>query len=168
MFIILKYYILLLILIIIQTTFIWLIAISEYNIVPELVLVGVVLMGIKRGKIEGMLSGFFSGLILDITAGSFLGLLALIYTIMGFVAGFFQETKDKEKVLSKKQFMLLIAVISFISNFIYFQIYFLTAASVHSFLEILYIYVLPTAAYTLLISIIYILIPGKKQLRGSY
>jgi len=165
---ILKYYILLIILIIIQNTFIWLISVSEYNIVPDLVLVGVLLMGIKRGKIEGMLSGFFAGLTLDITAGSFLGLLALIYTLMGFTAGFFQETKDKEKTLSRKQFMLLIAVISFISNFIYFQIYFLTAASIHSFLEIIYIYVLPSTVYTLLISIIYILIPGGRQLNSSY
>lgn len=165
---ILKYYLLLTLLIIIQSTFIWLIAISEYNVVPDLVLVGVVLMGIKRGKIEGMLSGFFAGLILDIMAGSFLGLLALIYTLMGFTAGFFQETKEKEKTLSRKQFMLLIAVISFISNFIFFQIYFLTAASIHSFLEIIYIYVLPSTIYTLLISIIYVLIPGGKKLGSSY
>lgn len=168
MFRVLKYYILLFLLIIIQNTFIWLIAISEYNIVPDLVLIGVVLMGIKRGKIEGILSGFFAGLILDITAGSFLGLLALIYTVMGFTAGFFQEPKDKEKVLSKKQFMFLIAVISIISNFIYFQIYFLTAASSYSFPEIIYIYVLPTTAYTLLISIIYTLIPGGRHLKSTY
>ncbi|MBN1634766.1 MAG: rod shape-determining protein MreD [Ignavibacteria bacterium] len=155
-------------LIIIQNTFIWLIAISEYNIVPDLVLIGIVLMGIKRGKIEAMLSGFFAGLILDIMAGSFLGLLALIYTIMGFASGFFREQKDKEKVLPKKHFIILITVISIISSFIYFQIYFLTASSIHNISEIMYIYVLPTAAYTLLVSTIYILIPNRMQLRSSY
>lgn len=165
---ILKYYTLLLLLIIIQNTFIWLIAVSQYNIVPDLVLIGVFLLGIKRGKIEGMISGFIAGLILDIMAGSFLGLLALIYTVMGFTGGFFKETKDKEKVLSRKQFLLLIAIISIISNFIYYQIYFLTASSVYSFVEINYLYVLPSAAYTVLISIIYLLIPGGKQPKSTY
>jgi rod shape-determining protein MreD len=136
--------------------------------VPDLVLVGVVLMGIKRGRMEGMISGFVAGIILDMMSGSFLGLLSLIYTIMGFASGFFREPKDKEKVLTRKQFILLISIISIISNFIYYQIYFLTASSVHSFLEIIYIYVLPGAAYTVLVSIIYVIIPGGKQAKSTY
>lgn len=155
-------------LIIIQNSFIWLIAISKYNIVPDLVLIGVVLMGIKRGRMEGMIAGFFAGIILDILSGSFLGLLAFIYTLVGFTAGFFKEPKDKEKVLSRRHFLLLISVISIVSNFIYYQIYFLTASSVHSFLEIIYIYVLPGAVYTVMVSIIYILIPGGRQVKSSY
>jgi len=163
---ILKYYILLIFFIVIQNTFIWLIAVSDYNINPDLVLIGVVLIGVKRGKIEGMISGFFAGLILDIMAGYYLGLLALIYTLSGFASGFFQEFKERDIVLPKKYFVVIMAVIGFFANLFYFEIFFLTASSGHSFIEIIFTFVLPTTLYTLLISMIYVLIPTRKPLNA--
>jgi len=162
----LKYYIILLILIIIQRTFVWMISLTELNIVPDLVLFGVVVLAIKRGKIEGMLAGFFAGLIVDSVSGNFIGLYSLAYVLAGFFAGFFQESQDT--VISKKLFLLVIIIASLISNFIYFEIFFLSGSYTLSFIEIIYKYILPTTLYTLIVSSIFIIIPRKKHTKFSY
>ncbi|MCX7833075.1 MAG: rod shape-determining protein MreD [Ignavibacteria bacterium] len=161
-----KYYLLLLILIIIQRTFIWMISLTDLNIVPDIVLIGVVILAIKRGRIEGMIGGFFAGLILDSVSGNFIGLYSLAYVLAGFFAGYFQESQDK--VISKKAFLGVMIIASLISNFIYFEIYFLSGSSLISFIEVIYKYILPTTLYTLIFSTIFIIIPRKKQSKFSY
>lgn len=161
-----KYYIILLILIVIQRTFVWMISLTDLNIVPDLVLIGVVILAIKRGKVEGMIGGFFAGLIVDSVSGNFIGLYALAYVLAGFFAGFFEEPQDK--IISKRMFLVVMIISSLISNFIYFEIYFLSGSSLLSFVEIIYKYVLPTTLYTLILSTIFIIIPRKKQSKFSY
>ncbi len=142
------------------------ISLTELNIVPDIVLIGVVILAIKRGKIEGMLGGFFAGLIVDSVSGNFIGLYSLAYVLAGFFAGFFEEPQDK--VISKGAFILVMTVASLISNFIYFEIYFLSGSSLLSFVEVIYKYIFPTTLYTLILSTIFIIIPRKKHTKFSY
>lgn len=159
-----KYILLLLLVILIQKTFIWVISISKYNITPDLVIIVIIYIGIKKGHIEGSIYGFLAGLVIDILSGSFLGLMALCYSVTGFISAFFM--KENEKYLNKHNFLFVIFFGSVINNLIYYIIYFQGTGL--SFADILLLYVFTTAAYTSIISIIYILIPKKKSYTGEY
>lgn len=161
----LKYFIILVLLILIQKTVIWLLAITTYNITPDIVIVAVVYIGVKRGNIEGSVSGFIAGLLLDILSGTFLGLLALSYSAAGFIAGYFRREED-DKYLTKYYFLLILFLCSIVGNFIYFEIY--LQGSAVMFFDVLIKYVIPTSTYTTLISIIFVVILKKKEVEKAF
>lgn len=159
-----KYFAIIAVLILIQKTFIWLISLSSLNITPDLVLIVVVFIAISEGRIFGSITGFIAGITIDLISGSFLGLMALSYSIMGFVAGTFNTESDKN--LSKVNFLVIVFLCSVVSNFIYYVIYFQGLSL--NFFEIFSKYVLTTSTYTTIVSIIYIIFPAKKVLKESY
>lgn len=55
--------------------------------VPNLMLILVFSIGFIRGSFEGMLIGFFCGLLTDIFFDNVLGFSALIYAVMGYMIG---------------------------------------------------------------------------------
>lgn len=156
---ILKYVVLLVVFIVLQKSLIWLIAISAYNISPDLVMVVLAYISIKEGKTMGIIFGFFAGLLIDILGGTFIGLQALSYTLACFVAGFFNS--EDEKFLKKQYFLLVVFIISLVSNFIFYSIYF-QGTSV-PYLVVLMRYVLTSSAYTMIVSLIYLLLPRRKS-----
>ena len=58
---------------------------------PNVLLILVASVSVMRGQKEGMLTGFFSGLLLDIFYGSWLGGFAFLYMFFGFVDGLFNQ-----------------------------------------------------------------------------
>ena len=56
---------------------------SIASVTPNLLIILTASAGFMRGKKEGMLVGFFCGLLLDILAGGLIGLYALLYLIIG-------------------------------------------------------------------------------------
>lgn len=54
---------------------------------PDLVLVLVIAVGLLRGPVEGMLSGFAAGLLVDALAVQALGTAALVLVVTGCLAG---------------------------------------------------------------------------------
>jgi rod shape-determining protein MreD len=159
-----KYFAILLALIIVQKTLIWLISLSSLNITPDLVLISVVYISVSEGKIFGSITGFIAGLTIDLISGSFLGLMALSYAVAGFVAGGFYS--EGGKFLSKINFLIIIFICSIISNLIYYVIYFQGLSL--NFIEIFTKYILTTSTYTTIVSIVYIIFPGKKALKEGY
>jgi rod shape-determining protein MreD len=69
------------------------------GIVPNLLLIPTVSFGMMRGRKEGMLVGFISGLLLDIMYGSVIGPYALLYMYLGYVNGFFHRVYYMEDIL---------------------------------------------------------------------
>ena len=59
--------------------------------VPNVLLILVSSVSVMRGQKEGMLTGFFSGLLLDMFYGSWLGGFAFLKMIFGFVDGLFDQ-----------------------------------------------------------------------------
>ncbi|MEO8513228.1 MAG: rod shape-determining protein MreD [Ignavibacteria bacterium] len=157
----LKYAGILLILIIIQNTVINFIDVTEFKITPDLVLIGMVYVGIKRGKITGSISGFLSGLILDIFSFSFIGLMALAKTISGFVSGFFHDDQKMERYLNSYIFIIIVAFCSLINNTVYFLFYFQGTNLV--FIDILLRYIAPTTVYTALFSIFPVIFARRRR-----
>lgn len=154
----------LIIAVIIQKSFIWLISISQYNIIPDIPLIVIIYVGIKRGKLEAIISGFFTGLTVDILSGTFLGLCAFTYTIIGFIAGYF--IREDELYLKKYYFPVIVFILSLLGNSLYFLIYFQSYSIL--FLEILAKYAVPDSTYTALISIIYSVFPKRKTSMLTY
>lgn len=66
------------------------------NIRPNLLLILTATFGFMRGQKEGMLVGFFSGLLLDIQFGNFLGFYALVYLVIGYINGIFYKNFYEE------------------------------------------------------------------------
>ena len=65
---------------------------------PNLMLVVTASFGFMRGRREGMLVGFVSGLITDIQFGDMIGFYALIYLIAGYVNGIFEQIYFDEDI----------------------------------------------------------------------
>jgi len=157
----LKYSGIMLLLIIVQKTLIWLLAITSYEVTPDIVMIGLVYIGIKKGKITGSVSGFLSGLILDIFSFSFIGLMALSKASAGFISGFFYEETKMERYLNTYIFTIIVIFCSLINNIIYFTIYFQGTNLV--FGDILFRYIVPTTVYTAIFSIIPIIFARRRR-----
>jgi rod shape-determining protein MreD len=155
-----KYAAALLILVIIQKSLIWLIAVTDYQITPDILLIGLVYVGIRKGKIVGSSGGFIFGLIFDVFSFSFLGLTALSKSTAGFISGFFNTENKIERYTNSYVFVLIVLLCSMINNLIYFTLYFQGTSL--TFLNILFRYIIPTAVYTAFFSILPIILTRKK------
>jgi rod shape-determining protein MreD len=117
----LKYFLAAIILFLMQKTFIPLINIEM--VTPDLPILLVVFIAIRRGQIHGMVSGFAYGLLIDIFSSSFLGLNSLSYLIAGFIAGYFYEENRSKEIYQSYLFIFIMFLCIFISNMIYFAIF---------------------------------------------
>ncbi len=59
------------------------------GVAPNLLIILTSCFGFMRGKKEGMVIGFVSGLIMDVLFGNIIGFYALVYMIIGYLNGFF-------------------------------------------------------------------------------
>lgn len=155
-----RYAILLIVLAAVQKTLIWLIAVTNYDITPDVVLIGLVYISIKKGKITGSIGGFAAGLLLDFFSFSFLGLMALSKTSAGFLAGFFNSENKIERYTKSYVFVIIVFVCSLVNNVLYFSLYF--QGTILGFMDVLLRYVIPTAIYTAFISILPLIFFRKK------
>ncbi len=121
------------------------------GVVPNLLLIVTMSFGLMRGRREGMLVGFFSGLLIDIFFGSVLGPYALIYMTLGYINGFFHRIYYVEDVLLP---MLMITLNDLFFNLIVYLIYFLLRNKLH-FGEYLMTIILPEMLYTILVTLFF-------------
>ena len=104
-----------------------------------------------RGKKEGMYIGFFSGLLIDIFCGFYLGIYALLYMYVGYIAGLCQKRFYPEDI---KQPMLLIAGADFISNLVIYIVLFLTRGRYDLWYYLMHI-MIPELVYTMVITMFF-------------
>lgn len=147
-----RYGLLLLLLAVVQKTLIWLLAVTSYEITPDILLIGLVFVSIRKGRMTGSIAGFIFGLLLDFFSFSFLGLMALAKAFAGFTAGFFNNENKIEKYTRSYFFIIIVFICSLLNNFIYFLFYF--QGTLLSFPDILFRYIIPTAVYTALVSVL--------------
>ena len=102
-----------------------------------------------RGSKSGMLVGFLSGLLIDIQFGKMIGFYALIYLVVGFLNGLFEQMFYDEDI---KLPLFLIAV----SDFLYgITIYFFTFLLNSDFRFTYYLnrIIVPEMIYTIVITL---------------
>ncbi len=73
---------------------------------PDFCIIVLLYISIKDGSLTGVLTGFFLGLIIDLSSGSnqFFGLTSLVYTSTGYFCGFLNGQNEK---LNKTYFTLI-------------------------------------------------------------
>jgi rod shape-determining protein MreD len=138
--------------ILLQTTLARYLAIAGLS--PDIALIWIVYLALRRGQIAGTVAGFCTGLVLDLLSGSdgMLGLAALAKTAAGFTAGYFFNENKTMQTLGSYRFILIILSVSLVHNLIYFII-FLQGSGVHWWQAIV-LYGVPSAIYTAALGLI--------------
>lgn len=131
------------------------------GVVPNLLLIVTMSFGLMRGRREGLLVGFFSGLLIDIFFGSVLGPYAFIYMTLGYGNGFFHRIYYVEDVLLP---MTMITLNDLIYNVIVYIVFFLMRNRLDFptyFVDV----ILPEMIYTILITLFFYKILVRINLR---
>lgn len=120
------------------------------GIMPNLLLILVAATAYMRGRMAGLGVGFFSGLLVDFMFGSYiLGLYALLYMLIGYLAGY------SNRVYSEDDYTLpiiIIAISDLIYGFFYYVFEFLLRGRLN-FPYYLRRLILPEIIYTVAVSI---------------
>jgi rod shape-determining protein MreD len=151
-----------LLLLLLSTTLVKFLAISE--IVPDILLVWIVYVAIREGQIAGMTAGFLLGLVVDLLSGpdGMTGVSALAKTVAGFLAGYFYNENKTLQTLGGYQFIVAIGVVSLVHNVIYFLI-FLQGTDM-SWWRMILVYGVPTMLYTAAIGLLPMFAIARKYL----
>ena len=138
--------------IVLQTTLARYLAVAGLS--PDIALIWIVYLALRRGQIAGTVAGFCTGLVLDLLSGSdgMLGLAALAKTTAGFTAGYFYNENKTMQTLGSYRFILIILTVALVHNLIYFII-FLQGSGVHWYQAIV-LYGVPAAVYTTALGLI--------------
>ena len=129
--------------------------ISLGGIVPNILLIITASFGFMRGQNTGMFVGFLSGLMVDIFFGSPLGFVTLLYTVIGFLNGFFKNIFYPEDI---KLPMILISGSELIFCVLYYAFKFLLRGRLHLGYYFIHI-MLPEIVYTVVATLpIYLII----------
>lgn len=117
---------------------------------PNLMIIVTSSFGFMRGKKEGLMVGFFSGLLIDIMFGDLVGFYALIYAVLGYCNGFFRKIFYDDDI--KLPIFLITA-----SDFIYGNIVWLFMFVMRSRFDYFYYLrsiIIPELIYTILVTLI--------------
>jgi len=142
-----KYLLFFFILILLQTTLLPLMSIA--GVVPDIVLIGIVILGIRQGAVAAILAGCLVGFVQDAFVTHLFGLSSLANSCSGFVAGYFSREKVKYNLQVTLGVVLATAVVH---DVVYFFIFNLGAGS--GFFRMLFRYALPASFYTLVLAFI--------------
>lgn len=119
------------------------------GMVPNLILIVVVAYGYMRGRLEGMYVGFASGILIDLLYGDLIGMNAILYVMIGYVAGVCNEIYYRDEVSVP---IIIIAISDFSFNFGYYVFQFLLRGRLDIFYYI-WRTILPEVVYTVLIAV---------------
>lgn len=137
------------------------------DITPNIMIILTTSIALIRGNTEGMVVGFFSGLMLDVLYSNYLGIYALIYLVLGFIFGFFNKIYYQEDITLP---IILIALSDFMYGICIYVFFFL----INGRFEFFYYFqkiILPETVYTVIIAIfsyrIVLRVCGKLDKKGS-
>jgi len=137
-------------LLLVQTTFMPFVALG--GILPDLFILWLVYIAVRRGQIEAMLTGFGAGLLQDVVSTKFFGLAVLSKTVSSFAAGYFFNENTAEQTLGSYRYLSIVGLCSLLHNLIYFVIF--LQGTEGPWLSSLIILCLSTTLYTVVVSVI--------------
>lgn len=120
------------------------------SVTPNLLIVVTSSFGFMRGKKEGMMVGFLSGLLVDIMFNDLIGFYALIYMVLGYLNGFFRKIFYDDDI---KLPLILIAASDFVYGNVVCIFMFVMRSKFH-YLYYLKNIIIPELIYTILVTIV--------------
>ncbi len=124
-------------------------ALAIASISPNLLIIVTSAFGFMRGKKDGLLIGFFSGLLIDLFYGGTLGFYAMIYMYLGYVNGFFRKIFFPEDI---KLPIILITASDFICNLLVYFFQFLLRGRFAFPYYMIHI-IIPELVYTIMVTV---------------
>ena len=106
--------------------------------------------GFMRGKREGMMVGFLSGLLIDIMFSDLIGFYTLIYSVLGYANGFFRKIFYDDDI---KLPLILIATSDFLYGNIVCIFMFIMRSRFNYFYYLKSI-IFPELIYTILVTLV--------------
>lgn len=119
------------------------------SIKPNLMIIVIASYGFMRGKKEGMFLGFLAGFLIDIQFGNIIGFYALIYMLIGYVNGLFQQMYFNEDI---KLPLILISASEFVYGLIVYFLMFLMQGEFEFAFYLSHI-IIPELIYTIVITL---------------
>ncbi len=119
------------------------------SIKPNILIILTASYGFMRGPRDGMLVGFFSGLLTDIQFGNILGFYALIYLFAGYVNGLFEQMYYDDDVNLP---LALVGATEFIYGLIVYLLMFMLRSE-FDFLHYLRHIIIPELIYTIVVTL---------------
>ena len=124
-------------------------AIAIGGITPNLLIILPVLFGFFKGRNEGMLVGFLSGVMYDLFFSSLFGFSALVFVYIGYFSGIFYKEYEKVEVLIPLAMIMasdfVFEFLSYIGNFLLHN-----RLNVDFFLRR---FIMPEVVYTLVVAL---------------
>lgn len=124
---------------------------SFASITPNLMIIVTSSFGFMRGKKEGMMVGFLSGLLIDIMFSDLIGFYTLIYTVLGYANGFFRKIFYDDDI---KLPLILIATSDFLYGNIVCIFMFIMRSRFNYFYYLKSI-IFPELIYTILVTLVF-------------
>lgn len=124
---------------------------SFASITPNLMIIVTSSFGFMRGKREGMMVGFLSGLLIDIMFSDLIGFYTLIYTVLGYANGFFRKIFYDDDI---KLPLVLIATSDFLYGNIVCIFMFIMRSRFNYFYYLKSI-IFPELIYTILVTLVF-------------
>lgn len=119
------------------------------SIKPNLMIIVTASFGFMRGPKAGMLTGFFSGLLIDVQFGNILGFYALLYLLIGFFNGLFHQVYYDEEI---KLPLVLISASEFLYGLVIYLLMFMLRSE-FNFIYYLNSNIIPEVIYTIVIAL---------------
>jgi rod shape-determining protein MreD len=120
------------------------------GIMPNLLLILVISTAFMRGRMSGLLVGFFAGLLVDLMSGTLVGLCTLFYLVIGYFTGFSHRYYDRDDYTIP---VILVAIGDLVYGFLYYVFNFLLRGRLNLFFYFRRI-ILPEMIYTIAVSIL--------------
>jgi rod shape-determining protein MreD len=135
-----------------QTTVVRFLAIG--GVVPDLVLLWIIGIAVRRGQLAATVTGFGLGLVFDLLSGpdGMLGLSAMANSVAGFIAGYFYSENKVLQTLGGVRLLFITAIASAAHDLLYFFV--ILQGLGLPWGEMLLLYALPTTAYTVAVALL--------------
>ena len=121
-----------------------------FTVTPNLLIIVTSSFGFMRGKKEGMMVGFVSGLLMDVMFNDLIGFYALIYMVLGYLNGFFRKIFYDDDI---KLPLILITASDFLYGNMVCIFMFIMRSRFH-YLYYLKSVIIPEVIYTILVTIV--------------
>ena len=121
------------------------------GVTPNLLLIFTTSTAFIKGDKPGLLVGFFSGLLVDVFFGTYIGFYAMIYMYLGFIVGKLHEVFFTQNIAIP---IIFISISDFIFGFICYvlMVLFRTRFNIGYYMTAV---IIPELVYTALVSIFY-------------
>ncbi len=134
------------------------------NVTPDIPLILVVLLALRRGPEVGCLSGFATGLMQDAAAGGFIGAQALTKTLIGFFIGQMGGRLWVREPLVQIPGLVLLSLAEGLARFLLLQVFHFPG----SFGDLMLYIVLPQSVYNgFLGAVVVLTLTTAERLRGG-